>query len=74
MHIFWGLVTHIAYLPLLRDMNTIRMINLHSAIPAALVCTQLSVAERRTCAGDKQLVFATVAVAVMVVHVVGTFF
>ena len=66
--------THIAYLPLLGDVKTIKMIVLQSAIPNALVCTQFTVAECRTCAGDKQLAVATVAAAVMVVHVVGAFF
>ncbi len=35
--IFWGLVTHIAYLPFLGDVKTIKMIVLRSAIPTALV-------------------------------------
>ncbi len=51
--IFWGLVTHIAYLPLLGDVKTIKMIILWSAIPAALVCAQFAVAEHGTHAGDK---------------------
>jgi hypothetical protein len=72
--IFWGLVTHIACLPLLGDAKTIKMIVLQSAISAALICTQFVVAGHGTCAGDKQLVVATVAVTVMVVHIVGTFF
>jgi hypothetical protein len=42
--IFWGLVTHIAYLPLLGDVKTIKMIVLWSAIPAALVCAQFAIA------------------------------
>jgi hypothetical protein len=67
-------VTHIAYLPLLGNVKTIKMIVLWSAIPAALVCAQFAVAEHGTCAGDKQLVVATVAAAIMVVHVAGTFF
>jgi hypothetical protein len=49
------------------------MIVLRSAIPAALVCAQFAVAECGTHAGDKQLVVSTVAVAIMVVHVVGAF-
>jgi hypothetical protein len=72
--IFWGFVTHIAYLPLLGDVKTIKMIVLWSAIPATLVCFQFAVAERGTRAGDKQLVGATVVAAVIVVHVVGAFF
>jgi hypothetical protein len=51
--IFWGLVTHSAYLPLLGDVKTIKMIVLQSAIPTALVCTQYTVAERGTRAGAK---------------------
>jgi hypothetical protein len=72
--IFWGLVTHIPYLPLFGDVKTIKMIILQSAIPTALVCSQFAVAERGTCAGDKQLVIATMVAAVMVVHVVGMLF
>ncbi len=72
--IFWGLVTQIAYLPLLGDVKTIKMIVLRSAIPAAPVCAQFIIAGIGTRAGDKKLVIATVAAAVMVVHVVGTFF
>ncbi len=72
--IFWGLVTHIAYLPLLGDVETIKMIVLLSAIPATFVRTQFTVTGCKTCAGDKQLVVATAAVAVMVVHVMGAFF
>ncbi len=51
--IFWGLVTHIAYLPLLGDVKTIKMIVLQRAIPATLACTQFAVAEHGTRAGDK---------------------
>jgi hypothetical protein len=50
------------------------MIVLWSAIPAALVRAQFVISGHGTCVGDKQLIVATVAVAVMVVHVVGTFF
>ncbi len=71
--IFWGLVTNIAYLPLLGDVITIKMIILRSAIPAACVCAQFFVAEHGTRVGDKQLVVANVAVAVMVVHIMGAF-
>ncbi len=67
-------MTHIAYLPLLGDVKTIKMIVLRSAIPAAIVCTQFAIAGRGTCAGDKQLIVATVTAAVMVVHIVGVFF
>ncbi len=71
--IFWGLVTHIAYLPLLGYVKTIKMIVLRNVIPAALVRAQFAVAGRVTCAGDKQLVVATVAAAIMVVHVMCAF-
>ncbi len=50
------------------------MIVLRSAIPAALVCAQFVVAGSGALAGDKQLVVATMAAAVMVVHLVGAFF
>ncbi len=50
------------------------MIVLRSAIPAALVCAQFSIAGHGTRAGDKQLVVATVAAAITVVHIVGMFF
>ncbi len=50
------------------------MIVFRSAISAALVCAQIGVTERGTCARDKQLVVATRAVAIMVVHVMGAFF
>jgi hypothetical protein len=49
------------------------MIVLRSVISAAIVCTQLAVTERGTCAKDKQLVVATTVVAIIVVHIVGTF-
>ncbi len=55
-------------------MKTIKIIVLRSEIPAALVCAQVAIPECRTRAGDKQLVVATVAVAVMVVHILGVFF
>ena len=71
--IFWELVTHIAYLPLLGDVKTIKMTVLRSAILAAVVRTQFVVAGHGTCAGGKQLVVATVLVAVMVVHIMGAF-
>jgi hypothetical protein len=67
-------VTHIAYLPLLGDVKSIKMIVLRSAIHAALVHAQFAVAQSGTCAGDKQLIVATVVAVVMVVHVVGAFF
>jgi hypothetical protein len=72
--IFWGLVNHIAYLPLLGHVKTIKMIVLRSAIPAALIHAQFAIAERGTHAGDKQFIVATVVVAVRIVHVMGTFF
>jgi hypothetical protein len=65
--------THIAYLPLLGDVKTIKMIVLRSEILAALVHSQFVVDGCGTRAGDKQLVVATVA-AVLVVHVMGAFF
>jgi hypothetical protein len=74
VHYFWRLETHIAYLSLLGDVKTIKMIVLWSGIPAALICTQFTVAEHGACAGDKQLIVATMAAAVMVVYVVGAFF
>ncbi len=50
------------------------MIVLWSAISAALVHAQIGFTERGTCARDKQLVIATMVAAIMVVHIVGTFF
>jgi hypothetical protein len=50
------------------------MIVLWSVIPAALVCAQFVIAGRGTRAGDKQLIVATLAAAIMVVHVLGVFF
>ncbi len=70
--IFWGLVTHIA--PLLGDVKAIKMIVLRSAISVALVRAEITVTECVTCARDKQLAVATMAAAIMVVHVVGAFF
>ncbi len=67
-------MTHIAYLPLFGDVKAIKMIVFWSAISAALVCTQIGITERGTCARDKQLVSATMVAAIMVVHVVGVFF
>jgi hypothetical protein len=72
--ISWGLVTHIAYLPLLGDMKTIKMIVLRSTFPATLAQSQFVVAGRGACTGGKGLIVTTVAAAVMVVHVVGAFF
>jgi hypothetical protein len=72
--IFWGLVTHIAYLLLFGDVKAIKMIVLWSAISAALIHAQIGVTERRTRARDKQLVVATMVVAIMVVHIVVPFF
>jgi hypothetical protein len=70
--IFWGLETHIA--PLLGDVKAIKMIVLRSAISIALVCAEITVTECVTRARDKQLAVATMAAAIMVVHVVGAFF
>ncbi len=72
--IFWGLVTHIAYLPLFGDVKAIWMIVFRSAISAVLVCTQIAVTECGACARDKQLIVTTMAVAVMVVQVIGANF
>ncbi len=65
-------MTHIA--PLLGDVKAIKMIVLLSAISVALVCTEITVTECVTRGRDKQLAVATMAAAVMVVHVVGAFF
>ncbi len=73
-NIFWGLVTHIAYLPLFGDVKAINMIVLRSAISAALIRTHIAVTECGTRARDKQLVVATMATTIMVVHDVGTCF
>ncbi len=72
--IFWGLVTHISYLPLFWDVNAIKMIVSRRAISAALVHTQIAVTEGRASVRTKQLIIATMAAAVMVVLVVGAFF
>ena len=71
--IFWGLVAHLTHLPLLGDVKTIKMIVLWSAILATVVHAQFTVTECRTCAGDKWLVDATMAAAIMVVHIVRVF-
>jgi hypothetical protein len=72
--ISWGLVTHIAYLPLLGDMKAIKMIVLWSAVSPPLIHAQIAVTECGTRARDKQLVIATIAATVVVVHGVGAFF
>jgi hypothetical protein len=72
--VLWGLETNITYLPLFGDVKAIKMIVFRSAISAALVCTQIGITEHGTRARDKQLVVATMVVAIMVVHVMGTFF
>jgi hypothetical protein len=49
----WGLVTHIAYLPLFWDVKAIKMIVFKRVISAALVHAQIAVTEGGACARFK---------------------
>jgi hypothetical protein len=66
--IFWGLVTHIAYLPLFGDVKAIKMIVFWRPISSTLVHAQITVTEGRACARTNQLIVATMGMAIMVVN------